>query len=103
MKTALFKASRVMGRLAMLAGLTVLCVAGAAGQNLQNVEVQALHVQGKVYMLAGAGGNVTIQVGDDGVLVVDTQFEQTAPKLIAKIREIAGKRPIRYIVNTHFH
>ncbi len=103
METALFKASRVMRRAAGLVGLTALCAAGAAGQNPQGAEVQALHVQGKVYMLVGAGGNVTIQVGDDGVLVVDTQMEGASEKLIAKIREIAGKQPIRYIVNTHFH
>ncbi len=103
MNTALFKASRAMRLAGTLASLMLLCAAGAVAQNPQNVEVQALHVHGKVYMLVGAGGNVTIQVGDDGVLVVDTQFEQSAPKLIAKIREIAGKRPIRYIINTHFH
>ena len=34
--------------------------------------LDVLHVQGQVYMISGAGGNVTIQVGDEGVLLVDT-------------------------------
>ena len=87
-----------------LAAVVALSGVGAATQqNFDDVEVQSLHVQGNVYMLVGAGGNVTIQYGDDGVLVVDAQFEGMADKLIAKINEIAGNRPIRYIVNTHVH
>ena len=89
---------------ASLAAVMLLNTAGvAAQQNFDDVEVQSLHVQGNVYMLVGAGGNVTIQYGDDGVLVVDSQFEGMADKLIAKINEIAEGRPIRYIVNTHVH
>lgn len=67
------------------------------------VEVRSIHVQGNIYMLVGAGGNVTIQVGDDGVLVIDTQFAPMADKLLAEIRRIAGDRPLRWIINTHGH
>ena len=103
MSTGLPWTSRAMTRLAALISLTILWVAAANGQNPVNAEVHALHVQGKVHMLTGTGGNVTVQVGDDGVLVVDTGVERTSPKLIAAIREIARGKPIRYIVNTHFH
>jgi cyclase len=67
--------------------------------NLDSVEIQTLHVQGNVYMLVGAGGNMTVQVGNDGVLVVDTQYEQLAPKLVAAIRKLSEK-PIVWMVNT---
>jgi cyclase len=50
-------------------------------------------------MLVGGGGNTTVQVGKDGVLVVDTKLAQQADKLIAAIRKISDK-PIRYIINT---
>ena len=91
-------------RMAALAAVVALGVVGVfAQQNFDDVEVQSLHVQGNVHMLVGAGGNVSISVGDDGVLVVDTQFAEMADKLIAEIREIAGGAPIRYIVNTHAH
>jgi len=71
-------------------------------QNLDAVDVHVLHVQGNVYMLVGAGGNITLQVGDEGVLLVDTSFEQMSDKVLAAIRSLSDK-PIRYIINTHAH
>lgn len=87
-----------------LAAVAVLGVVGVvAQQNRDDVVVDSLHVQGNVHMLVGAGGNVTLNIGDDGVLVVDTQFADMAERIIAEIREVAGPRPIRYVVNTHAH
>ena len=71
-------------------------------QNFDNVEVHVLPVQGNVYMLVGAGGNVTLQVGKDGVLLVDTEFAPMADKIVAAIRKLSNG-PIRYIINTHAH
>src|SRR5258708_23041413 len=65
-----------------------------------NAEITTLHVQGNVYMLQGAGGNVAVQTGDMGVVVVDTGLAQNADKLIAAIRKLSAK-PIQYIINTH--
>ena len=59
-------------------------------------------MQGHVYMLVGAGVNTTVQVGDDGVLVVDSGYAQMSDKTLAAIRSLSDK-PIRYIVNTHVH
>ena len=73
-----------------------------AQQNFDAVKVEVEPVQGNVYMLTGAGGNVTVQVGPDGVLLVDTQFAPMAPKILAAIRQLSAK-PIRYIINTHVH
>ncbi|MGW8370496.1 MAG: MBL fold metallo-hydrolase [Gammaproteobacteria bacterium] len=64
--------------------------------------VHTLHVRDDIYMLVGQGGNVTIQIGDDGVLVVDTQFDYMSDAIVAAIRELSDQ-PIRYIVNTHHH
>ena len=87
--------------------LAVVVALGAVGvmaqQNRDNVVVRSLHVQGNIWMLVGAGGNVTLSVGKDGVLVVDTQFADMSNRLIAEIRKIAGEKPIRNIVNTHSH
>jgi len=88
---------------AALAGLTASArFAGAQQQNFDAVQVRVVPAQGGVYILAGAGGNVTIQTGPDGVLVVDTQFAQMSEKILAAIRGIS-KGPIRYIVDTHVH
>jgi glyoxylase-like metal-dependent hydrolase (beta-lactamase superfamily II) len=67
-----------------------------------STEIGAFHVQGKVWLLVGAGGNVAVQAGDDGVLVVDTGLAQNADRLLAAIKKLSDK-PIRWIVNTHFH
>ena len=47
--------------------------------------------------------NAAIQIGDDGVLVVDTMTEPLADKMLAEIRRLAGDKPIRQIINTHVH
>jgi cyclase len=56
-------------------------------------------VEGGVYMISGAGANVTVSVGDSGVLVVDTGADGMSAELLAAIRELSHG-PIRYIVNT---
>src|SRR5215831_4744118 len=76
-------------------------LAQAQAPNLNNVEVHILPVQGNVYMLVGAGGNITVQVGSDGVLVVDTQYAPLSSKILEAIRTLS-KGPIRYIVNTTY-
>jgi glyoxylase-like metal-dependent hydrolase (beta-lactamase superfamily II) len=76
-------------------------VVGAVTAAQQSLEV--LPVQGNVSMVAGAGGNIAIQVGDDGVLVVDTGSEPRADDILATITSVAGNKPIRYVVNTHVH
>ena len=58
-----------------------------------------LKVQGNVSMLVGAGGNIALQIGDDGVLLVDTGPGQAANQVIATVRALTNK-PIRYIINT---
>ena len=62
-------------------------------------EVEVLPVQGSVYMLAGAGSNVTVQVGSNALFVVDTNEAAMSDKILAAIRTISPL-PIRYIVNT---
>ena len=86
--------------LATLGAATALPVSGQ--QNFDDVEVHTLHVRDDIYMLVGAGGNITVQAGDDGVLIVDTQFAPLSQKIVRAIAQITAK-PIRYIINTHHH
>ena len=64
--------------------------------------IGVLPVQGNVFMLVGESGNVTVQAGDEGVLVVDTLREESGDRLLAAIRELSGG-PIRYVISTHAH
>jgi cyclase len=73
-----------------------------ARQDLDKVEMTVLPVQRNVYLLAGAGGNITLQIGDDGILVVDTEFGPLVPRILDEIRKLS-KMHIRYIINTHVH
>jgi glyoxylase-like metal-dependent hydrolase (beta-lactamase superfamily II) len=75
---------------------------GGQRADFANVEVHVLPVQGNVSMLVGAGGNVTLQIGEDGVLLVDTSVAEMSDKIVAAIRKLTDK-PIRYIINTHGH
>jgi cyclase len=82
-----------------------LCIISASAQqpqNFDNAQFHMLPVQGNVYMLLGAGGNITVQTGDDGVLLVDTMFGPLAPRIAAEIKKLTDK-PIRYIIDTHVH
>jgi glyoxylase-like metal-dependent hydrolase (beta-lactamase superfamily II) len=69
-------------------------------------EIRALRVQGfdstSVYMLVGAGANIAVQIGDEGVVVVDTGTTAAAEAVLAAIRRLTDK-PIKYIINTHAH
>jgi cyclase len=74
----------------------------AQQQDFDKVQMDAVQVRPNVYMIVGAGGNTTIQFGDEGVMVVDTQFPQVSAKLLAAIKSITDA-PIRYVVSTHVH
>ena len=88
--------------LALLAGVVAFSAFGQPSRDFSAVEIEVLPVQGSVYMLVGAGGNITVQVGDDGVVVVDSMFAELSGKVLAAIRQLSDQ-PIRYVVNTHVH
>jgi glyoxylase-like metal-dependent hydrolase (beta-lactamase superfamily II) len=93
-----------MTRIILYASLLVVCAACANSQqqDFDKVEIHVEPVQHNIYMLVGAGGNTTVQVGSEGVLLVDTQFAPLAPKIMAEIRKLSPG-PLRYIINTHLH
>jgi cyclase len=74
-----------------------LAVLGARGA--ADSEIHVVPVQGHVYTLVGAGANIAVQLGDDGVLLVDTGAAQMSEKVVAAVRTISDK-PIRYIIDT---
>jgi glyoxylase-like metal-dependent hydrolase (beta-lactamase superfamily II) len=65
-------------------------------------EVKAVHVQGNVHMIVGAGANIAVQVGDDGILVADTGAAGTSDKVLAAIKALAPNKEIRWLINTTF-
>jgi cyclase len=86
-----------MKRLALVA-VAAAAVASAAGLSAQGA-VEVIPVRGGIYMLATAAGNTTVQVGTDGVLVVDSQTATVSDAILAEIRKLSDQ-PIRYVLNT---
>lgn len=92
-------------------------MAQPAAPNPANAQVEIVPVRGHIYLLAGAGGNITLSVGPDGVLMVDSGLAQMSEKVVAAINQLSQQldkegqplksfpppKPIRYIINTHVH
>ena len=74
----------------------------AQGRDFASVEIAARPIRGGIYMLTGAGGNMAVSAGEDGVFLVDDQFAPLTEKITAAIREIQDE-PVRFVVNTHWH
>jgi glyoxylase-like metal-dependent hydrolase (beta-lactamase superfamily II) len=88
---------------AFVVATALVCMSVPAwAQNWDEVEIEAIHVAGKVWALKGAGGNIGASVGEDGVLLVDDQYAPLTEKIDAKLQEIGGGE-LRFVLNTHYH
>ena len=65
-------------------------------------DVEILPVQGNISMIATRSGNITVQTGPMGVLLVDTGTKELSEKVLALVRKLSDK-PLRYVVNTDLH
>jgi len=90
---------------ALFAVVTITGVSDSSGvMRAQQSEEEAgglevLQLRPNFYMIAGAGGNIGVQVGPDGVVVVDTGSAEKASAVVAAIKKRAD-RPIRYVIDT---
>ncbi|MEW5927660.1 MAG: MBL fold metallo-hydrolase [Gemmatimonadota bacterium] len=87
---------------ACLAAALLVPGAARAQQDMSGVEVRTQHVAGAVHVLTGAGGNVAVVAGADGVFLVDDQFAPLTEKIRAAVARISPA-PIRFVLNTHWH
>jgi glyoxylase-like metal-dependent hydrolase (beta-lactamase superfamily II) len=75
-----------------------------ASVDFEDVKITVIPVAGNIYMLEGAGGNIGVSAGPDGVLMIDDQFAPLAPKIREAIAGIATDNPgIGFLINTHYH
>lgn len=74
----------------------------ANAQRFDKVKIETIKVSDHVYMLVGAGGNIGISIGDDGVFVIDDQFAPLTEKIHTAIKALSDK-DIKFLVNTHHH
>jgi cyclase len=88
------------GAIAVLAALCSSAHAQGRSSPAAPLPLDTYHVQGNVHMIVGATANVAVQIGDEGVLVVDTGPAATRDQVLAAIRKLSPDKPIRWIINT---
>src|SRR6185295_406725 len=98
-------------RLAIASALTIAAASSQAQTQFQpstprpdfaTVQIKTTDLGNRTYMLEGEGGNIVVAVADDGVIMVDDQFEPLHDKIKAAVAKLTPQ-PIRYLVLTHFH
>jgi glyoxylase-like metal-dependent hydrolase (beta-lactamase superfamily II) len=70
--------------------------------DFSKVEIKTTDLGDNVYMLEGQGGNITVAVAKDGIIMVDGQYAPLHDKIKAAISNISNL-PIKYLINTHYH
>ena len=80
----------------------ILAAPAFAQQDFSKVEIQTEKLADSVYMMTGAGGNLGVSVGEDGVFVIDDQFAPLTGKIQAAITKLSTK-PVKFVLNTHWH
>src|SRR3954466_1933222 len=99
--------------LALLATSAVLLAGAAEAQqsptppaapfiDWDKIQIKTTDLGNNTHMLEGQGGNITVAVGTDGIIMVDGQFAPLSAKIKAAIAAISPL-PIKYLINTHFH
>lgn len=88
--------------LSLLLGSALILSAGLSAQDLSQVQVGTVKVTENIFMLTGAGGNIGVLVGTDGILLIDSQFAQLADKIKAALAPL-GQGPVRLLLNTNWH
>jgi len=98
---ALFRWAAVIG---FTAGPLFAQAPGMGARNWDTFEIAPpTHVAGNIYnVVGGIIVNMAVSVGDDGIVLVDSNFAALTEKIVAAIREISGE-PIRFLIDTHDH
>src|SRR3954463_12229620 len=87
----------------LLAGLALVAVPAMAQQrDFSKVEIKVVPAAGGIYMLQGAGGNIGVSAGSDGILIVDDQYAPLAEKIRSALKGI-NPGQLKFVLNTHFH
>ncbi len=86
----------------LLAVLVFGLVAPVSSLFAEDVQVAAVPVTKKIFMITGKGGNIGLFIGEDGTFMIDDQYAPLTDKIIAAIETVGGKYP-KFLINTHYH
>jgi len=73
-----------------------------AFQDMKDIQIEVIPVNENIYMLKGAGGNIGVSIGEDGVFMIDDQYAQMSSKIEEAIKSLSDQ-PVKFLVNTHHH
>lgn len=74
----------------------------SAQQDFSAIEIETVKITDQIYALYGAGGNIGLSIGDDGIFIVDDQYAPLTEKIQAAIAAL-DSRPVKFVINTHWH
>jgi len=67
-----------------------------------DVQIETVKITDNIYMLQGAGGNIGVSVGEDGVIMIDDQHATANSAILAAIAKVTDQ-PVKFLLNTHWH
>ena len=88
--------------IALLLAMSAALEIAEAQRDFSQVQIRTQQLADGVYMLMGAGGNIGVSVGEDGVFLIDDQFAPLSDKIKAAVAALSNQ-PIRFVLNTHWH
>jgi cyclase len=86
----------------MFCCFVILSTASLAQRDFSQIEITTHRLADNLYYLKGAGGNIGVSVGEDGVFLIDDQFAPLTEKILAAI-QVVTDQPVRFLFNTHHH
>ena len=93
-------------KLAFTTAVAAACLFAAsayAQQDFSQVQIKSTALGNNTWMLEGQGGNMVVAVGQDSVIQVDGEFAPLHDKIKAEVAKLSGGKPVKYLINTHFH
>ncbi|WP_394749158.1 MBL fold metallo-hydrolase [Spongiimicrobium salis] len=91
-----------MKRIFLLLSLATGIIATVNAQNFDNVQMKHTKIKDSIYLMQGAGGNIGLLIGPEGVFMIDDQYRELGEKIEKAVAKITN-RPIKYVFNTHWH
>ncbi len=94
--------SKIMKLTTLFSCFLLICISIILPAQNKEVTFEITKLTDKIYMLEGQGGNIGLSVGEDGILMIDSQFGHLTPKILKKIKQLSDK-DITFLANTHHH
>src|SRR5437016_6162037 len=89
-----------IGMVVLIFGFAFWCgTQGAQAQQNSSEELEVLRLRPNFYMIAGAGGNIAVETGPEGTILVNAGTDEAAGRVVAAIKKVTDQ-PIRYIIDT---